>query len=155
MLFRSLDLKLLTEAKIISCTVKQWDAISRRWRQRKPVQSVTLFIVDDVHFLGGDVGPTMEVIISRMRFIGSQKQQTEDAQQLRIVGLSASLANAREVGDWMGVSPKGLFNFSSTVRPIPLEIYFHSFDQSNFASRLMAMGKPVYNAVMRHSEGRP
>jgi pre-mRNA-splicing helicase BRR2 len=56
----------------------------------------------------------------------------------------------------MGVSPtKGLFNFSPKVRPIPLEIYFHSFDQSNFASRLMAMGKPVYNAVMRHSEGKP
>jgi pre-mRNA-splicing helicase BRR2 len=151
----TLDLKLLAEARIICCTAKQWDAISRRWRQRKAVQSVSLFIVDDVHFLGGDVGPTMEVIISRMRFISTQKQQKDDSQQLRMIGLSASLANAREVGDWMGVSPKGLFNFSSKVRPVPLEIYFHSFDQSNFASRLMAMGKPVYNAVVRHSEGKP
>ena len=150
------DLKLIAEAKIIVCTAKQWDAISRRWRQRKAVQAVTLFIVDDMHFLGGDVGPTMEIIISRMRFISAQKQQKgADAQQLRMLGLSASLANAREVGEWMGVSSKGLFNFSPKVRPIPLEIYFHSFDQSNFASRLMAMGKPVYNAVMRHSEGKP
>eukprot|EP00579_Thalassiosira_antarctica_P032956 CAMPEP_0201991530 /NCGR_PEP_ID=MMETSP0905-20130828/340_1 /ASSEMBLY_ACC=CAM_ASM_000554 /TAXON_ID=420261 /ORGANISM="Thalassiosira antarctica, Strain CCMP982" /LENGTH=2336 /DNA_ID=CAMNT_0048545961 /DNA_START=59 /DNA_END=7069 /DNA_ORIENTATION=- len=150
------DLKLIAEAKIIVCTAKQWDGISRRWRQRKSVQSVTLFIVDDMHFLGGDAGPTMEIIISRMRFISAQKQQKGDAtQQLRMIGLSASLANAREVGEWMGVSSKGLFNFSPKVRPIPLEIYFHSFDQSNFASRLMAMGKPVYNAVMRHSEGKP
>ena len=149
------DLKLINEAKIIVCTAKQWDSISRRWRQRKAVQAVTLFVVDDMHFLGGDVGPTMEVIISRMRFISTQKQQKEDGQQLRMIGLSASLANAREVGEWMGVSSKGLFNFSPKVRPIPLEIYFHSFDQSNFASRLMAMGKPVYNAVMRHSEGKP
>ena len=151
----TLDLKLIAEAKIIVCTAKQWDSISRRWRQRKAVQSVTLFIVDDMHFLGGDVGPTMEVIISRMRFISTQKQQKDDAPQLRMIGLSASLANAREVGEWMGVSSKGLFNFSPKVRPIPLEIYFHSFDQSNFASRLMAMGKPVYNAVVRHSEGKP
>jgi len=149
------DLKLINEAKIIVCTAKQWDAISRRWRQRKAVQAVTLFVVDDMHFLGGDVGPTMEVIISRMRFISTQKQQKEDGQQLRMIGLSASLANAREVGEWMGVSSKGLFNFSPKVRPIPLEIYFHSFDQSNFASRLMAMGKPCYNAVMRHAEGKP
>jgi pre-mRNA-splicing helicase BRR2 len=151
----TLDLKLIAEAKIIVCTAKQWDSISRRWRQRKAVQSVTLLIVDDMHFLGGDVGPTMEVIISRMRFISTQKQQKDDAPQLRMIGLSASLANAREVGEWMGVSSKGLFNFSPKVRPIPLEIYFHSFDQSNFASRLMAMGKPVYNAVVRHSEGKP
>ena len=72
------DLKLINEAKIIVCTAKRWDAISRRWRQRKAVQAVTLFVVDDMHFLGGDVGPTMEVIISRMRFISTQKQQKED-----------------------------------------------------------------------------
>ena len=149
------DLKLVAEGKIIVCSAKQWDAISRRWRQRKAVQAVTLFIVDDIHFLGGNEGPTMEILISRMRFISTQKQQKQDTQQLRVVGLGASLANAREVGEWMGVPTKGLFNFSPKVRPIPLEIYFHSFDQSNFASRLMAMGKPVYNAVMRHSEGKP
>jgi pre-mRNA-splicing helicase BRR2 len=148
------DLKLIGEAKIIICTAKQWDAISRRWRQRRAVQAVTLFIVDDLHFLGGNVGPTMEVIISRMRFISTQKQQKQES-QLRMIGLSASLANAREVGEWMGVSSKGLFNFSPKVRPVPLEIYFHAFDQSNFASRLMAMGKPAYNAVMRHSDSKP
>ena len=148
------DLKLIAEAKIIVCTAKQWDVISRRWRQRRAVQAVTLFIADDLHFLGGNVGPTIEVIISRMRFMSTQKKQNEKS-QLRMIGISASLANAREVGEWMGVSSKGLFNFSPKVRPIPLEIYFHSFDQSNFASRLMAMGKPVYNAVMRHSGGKP
>ena len=133
------DLKLMADARIIVCTTKQWDAISRRWRQRKVVQAISLFIVDDMHFLGGDAGPTMEIIVSRMRFISTQKQQKNDAQALRLIGLSASLANAREVGEWMGVSSKDLFNFSPKVRPIPLEIYFHSFDQRNFASRLMAV----------------
>jgi len=150
------DLRLLAEAKIVVCTAKQWDALSRRWRQRKSVQAVSLFVVDDLHFLGGDAGPVMEVIISRMRYISSQKQQRgKDTAQLRIVGLSASLANAREVGEWMGVSSKSLFNFSPKVRPLPLEIYFQSFDQGSFSGRLMAMGKPVYNAIMRHSARKP
>mmetsp|Transcript_29597 Transcript_29597/g.28463 ORF Transcript_29597/g.28463 Transcript_29597/m.28463 type:complete len:877 (-) Transcript_29597:33-2663(-) len=150
------DLRLLSQAKIILCTVKQWDSLSRRWRQRKAVQSVSLFIIDDLHFLGGEIGPTIEVIISRMRYISSQKQQKKENNNtsVRIIGLSASLANAREVGEWMGVPIKSLFNFSPKVRPIPLEIYLHSFDQSNFSSRLMAMAKPVYNSVMRHSEGK-
>lgn len=150
------DLRLLAEAKIVICTAKQWDALSRRWRQRKAVQAVSLFVVDDLHFLGGDAGPVMEVIVSRMRYISSQKlQRGKDTSQLRIVGLSASLANAREVGEWMGVSPKSLFNFSPKVRPLPIEIYFQSFDQGSFSGRLMAMGKSVYNAIMRHSASKP
>jgi pre-mRNA-splicing helicase BRR2 len=147
------DLRVLAEAKIIVCSVKQWDMLSRRWRQRKAVQAVSVIIFDDLHFLGGEIGPTMEVVISRMRYIGSQQQQ--EGKPLRIVGLSASLANAREVGEWMGVPNKSLFNFSPKVRPIPLEIYFQSFDQSNYSARLMAMAKPVYNAVVRHAEGKP
>ena len=150
------DIRLLAQAKIIVCTVKQWDSLSRRWRQRKSVQSVSLFIIDDLHFLGGEIGPTVEVITSRMRYISSQKQQRrENGNSIRMIGLSASLANAREVGEWMGVPIKSLFNFSPKVRPTPLEIYLQSFDQSNFSSRLMAMAKPVYNSAMRHSNKKP
>ena len=151
----SLDLKLIAESKITCCTVKQWDAISRRWRQRNAIQSVTLFIVDDMHFLGGDFGPIMEVIISRMRFVSAWKQQNNSTQQLRMIGLSTPLANAREIGEWMGVPSNGVFNFSPKVQPVPLEIYFHTFDQTNYASRLMAMGKPVCNSLVRHSDSKP
>jgi pre-mRNA-splicing helicase BRR2 len=151
----SADLRLLAQAKIIVCTVKQWDSISRRWRQRKAVQAVSLFIVDDLHFLGGDGGPAMEVVISRMRYLSTQKKQRDESSSLRIIGLGASLAHAREVAEWMGVSNKSLFNFSLKVRATPLEIYFQSFDQNNFSSRLLAMAKPVYNAVTRHSNEIP
>jgi len=51
-----------------------------------------------------------------MRYISSQKQQNhEKGYASRIVGLSASLANAREVGEWMGVPAKSLFNFSCCI----------------------------------------
>jgi pre-mRNA-splicing helicase BRR2 len=145
------DVLLVAGAKIIVATVKQWDSLSRRWRQRKALHAVSLLIFDELHLLGGEHGPTLEVVISRMRYIGSERPD----QPIRILGLGASIANAREVGEWMGVSEKSLFNFSPKVRPTPLEIYFQSFDQSNYASRLMAMSKPVYNAVARHGQGRP
>lgn len=50
------DLRLLAQAKIVVCSVNQWDSISRRWRQRKAVQAVSLFIMDALHFVGGDGG---------------------------------------------------------------------------------------------------
>lgn len=73
---------------------------------------------------------------------------------MRIIGLSASLSNAQDVGEWIGVPRKSLFNFSPKVRPSPLEIYFQSFDQSNFSARLMAMAKPVYNSIVKHRDGK-
>lgn len=142
------DIPMIAGAKVIIATVKQWDSLSRRWKQRKALHAVSLLIFDELHLLGGEHGPTLEVIISRMRYIASEKKDSP----IRIVGLGASIANAREVGEWMGVSEKSLFNFSPKVRPSPLEIYFQSFDQSNYASRLMAMSKPVYNAVARHRQ---
>ena len=42
----------------------QWDVISRRWRQRKNVQMFGLLIADEVQMVGGEVGPTYEVVIS-------------------------------------------------------------------------------------------
>jgi pre-mRNA-splicing helicase BRR2 len=148
------DLKLVNSGRIILCSIKVWDMLSRRWRQRKAVQAVSLLIFDELHFLGGELGPTMEIVISRMRYIASQEKQQEKSTGMRIIGLGASLANARDVGEWIGVSHKSLFNFSPKVRPWPLEIYFQSFEQSNFSARLMAMAKPVYNAVARHAGGK-
>ena len=54
-----------------------------------------------------DEGVTaLQMITSRMRFMSSQLETP-----LRIVGLSTSLANARDVGEWIGASSHGLFNF--------------------------------------------
>lgn len=35
--------------------------LSRRWKQRKNVQNVALFIIDELHLVGGRNGPVIEV----------------------------------------------------------------------------------------------
>jgi pre-mRNA-splicing helicase BRR2 len=49
------DLKLLERNAVIVCTPAHWDMLSRRWKQRKNVQAVDLFIVDEMHMIGGTV----------------------------------------------------------------------------------------------------
>jgi pre-mRNA-splicing helicase BRR2 len=93
----STDLKLLQKGDIIVTTAERWDNISRRWRQRKNVQAVKLFIVDDLHMVGGTNGPVLEVVCSRMRMMSSEVEP-----KLRIVALSVSLSNARDVAQWLG-----------------------------------------------------
>ncbi|KAL0373040.1 UNVERIFIED_CONTAM: DExH-box ATP-dependent RNA helicase DExH12 [Sesamum calycinum] len=86
------DLKLLERGQIIISTPEKWDALSRRWKQRKHVQQVSLFIVDELHLIGGQGGPILEIIVSRMRYIASQLEN-----KIRIVALSTSLANAKDL----------------------------------------------------------
>lgn len=49
------------QGNIIIATPEHWDMLSRRWKQRKACQDVPLFIVDEMHLLGGTHGPALEV----------------------------------------------------------------------------------------------
>eukprot|EP00794_Sanderia_malayensis_P005235 gene5235-5896_t len=146
----SADLKLLSKGNIVISTPDKWDVLSRRWKQRKNVQNVALFILDEAHLIGGESGPVMEVICSRMRYISSQIERN-----IRIVALSSSLANAKDVAQWLGVSTNNLFNFPPNVRPVPLELYIQGFNITHTGSRLIAMVKPTYQAIMKHSLKKP
>eukprot|EP00057_Strongylocentrotus_purpuratus_P008588 XP_011663062.1 PREDICTED: LOW QUALITY PROTEIN: U5 small nuclear ribonucleoprotein 200 kDa helicase-like [Strongylocentrotus purpuratus] len=146
----STDLKLLAKGNVIISTPDRWDVLSRRWKQRKNVQNVNLFIIDELHLIGGDNGPVLEVICSRMRYISSQIERN-----IRLVALSSSLANAKDIAQWLGASPTNTFNFHPNVRPVPLELHIQGFNITHTGSRLIAMVKPTYNAIIKHSPTKP
>ncbi|CAD7082565.1 unnamed protein product [Hermetia illucens] len=144
------DLKLLAKGQIIVTTAEKWDILSRRWKQRKNVQNIQLFIVDDLQLVGGEDGPVLEIVCSRMRYISSQIEK-----QIRIVALASSLGDARDVAQWLGCNANTTFNFHPSVRPIPLELHVQGFNITHNASRIAAMSKPVYNAITKHSPHKP
>lgn len=144
------DLKLLAKGQVIVTTADKWDILSRRWKQRKNVQSVNLFIVDELHLIGGEDGPVLEVVCSRMRYISSQIDKP-----IRIIALSASLTDAKDVAQWLGCNANATFNFHPSVRPIPLELHVQGFNITHNATRIAAMSKPVYNAIAKFSPHKP
>ena len=76
------DRDLCASADLCVATPEQWDAVSRGWkRKRNPTRSVRLFIVDDLHLLGDDCGPTLEVVVSRMRIVSSILEQEQRARE--------------------------------------------------------------------------
>ena len=93
------DLKLLAKGNIIISSPEKWDVLSRRWKQRRNVQNVQLFIVDELQLLGGENGPVLEIVCSGMRYISSQLDSP-----VRVVALASSLANCRDVSQWLGCS---------------------------------------------------
>jgi hypothetical protein len=63
-----------------------------------------------------------QVVTSRMRYISSQKEGDGEA-PIRIVGLCTSLANAKDLGEWVGATSHGLFNFPPGVAPSSMAVY--------------------------------
>jgi pre-mRNA-splicing helicase BRR2 len=101
--------------------------MSRRWRTRKDVQSVRLVIADELHLIGGANGHVLEVVLSRMRYMGK-----EMGCLVRVVALAASIANAKDVADWLGVPPRASFHFKPSTRPVPLELTVTGVDVHHF-----------------------
>ncbi|KTW29425.1 hypothetical protein T552_01377 [Pneumocystis carinii B80] len=133
------NLKLLQKADLILATPVQWDVLSRRWKHRKNIQTIQLFILDEIHAVGGHVGPVYEVIISRIRYVAAQTEN-----KVRIIALGVSLANARDLGEWIGANQHCVYNFSPKDRPRPLEVTMQSFTVPHFPSLMIAMTKPLY-----------
>ncbi|KAI9886820.1 MAG: hypothetical protein M1823_001392 [Watsoniomyces obsoletus] len=144
------DLKILERGDLILATPTQWDVLSRHWQRRKNVQTVQLFIADELHMLGGIGGYVYETIVSRMHYISLQTEN-----HMRIIGLSVSLANARDIGEWIGASKHTIHNFSPRTRPLPLELHIQSFSIPHFPSLMLAMAKPVYLAITQLSPDKP
>lgn len=94
--------------------------------------------------------PILEVVCSRMRYISSQIER-----KIRIVALSSSVANAKDLGQWLGATTHGLFNFHPNVRPVPMELHIQGFNIAHTQSRLIAMMKPVYLSICKYSPKLP
>jgi len=93
-----MDLGLINKADIVICTPNQWDQVSRKWRQRQLIQKVSLFIFDEIHMLAQN-NSVYEVVISRTRLMVNELES-----KARIMALSTSLANSKEIANWLGVN---------------------------------------------------
>ncbi|TGZ63845.1 hypothetical protein CRM22_006690 [Opisthorchis felineus] len=164
------DILQLMKADLIVTTPEKWDGISRSWQQRAYVRHIGLIVIDEIHLLGEERGPVLEVLVSRANYIASQLGQT-----VRIVGLSTALSNAPDLAAWLRVPTtmtsiaevaiglncgtaligRGLFNFRPSVRPVPLEVHIQGFPGRHYCPRMATMNKPIYLAVNSHSPNKP
>lgn len=79
-------------------------------------KSRTVTCLTQTHFLFHTV---IESVISRLHRLVESRQK-----QLRIVGLSATLPNYKDVAEFLHVPERGLFYFGPEYRPVPLQQTF-------------------------------
>ncbi|KAJ0172310.1 hypothetical protein K1T71_012283 [Dendrolimus kikuchii] len=144
------DIRAIKSSHVIVTTPEKWDGISRSWQTRNYVQDVALIVIDEIHLLGEDRGPVLEVIVSRTNFI-----ESHTSRRLRIIGLSTALANAKDLANWLNIGEIGLYNFRPSVRPVPLEVHISGHPGRHYCPRMMTMNKPTFQAIRTHSPCAP
>lgn len=140
----------LQDSDVIITTPEKWDSISRGWQNRNYVRDVGLIIIDEIHLLGEERGPVLEVIVSRTNFICNRTKRN-----LRIVGLSTAMANAGDLASWLGIEEVGLYNFQPSVRPVPLTVHVSGFPGKHYCPRMMSMNRPAYQAIRQYAPDSP
>jgi len=95
----------LSDFDIVVTTNEKCDSLLRH---RSPwMEDVSLVVADEIHLIGNDRGPTLEVAIARLR------QLMPD---LQILALSATIRNADELAEWLKADW-----IKTDWRPVPLK----------------------------------
>lgn len=89
----STDLAATRDADLWVATVEKFEALCRSSSMRETISQIDTLVVDEIHLLGDPSrGPLLEALLARIR---------GEASTVRVVGLSATVANAQEVADWL------------------------------------------------------
>jgi pre-mRNA-splicing helicase BRR2 len=134
------------KTQVIVCTPEKYDIITRKGGERSYTQLVRLIIIDEIHLLHDDRGPVLEAIVARTI---RQIQQTQDS--CRLVGLSATLPNYKDVAAFLRVDEKYVFYFDNSYRPVPLEQEYIGITEKKALKRYQAMNEVVYDKIMEHA----
>ncbi|KAF2662907.1 Sec63-domain-containing protein [Lophiostoma macrostomum CBS 122681] len=141
---RQLTKQQIAETQVIVTTPEKYDVITRKATDTSYINLVRLICIDEIHLLHDDRGPVLESIVSRTI---RRSEQTGD--HVRLVGLSATLPNYRDVASFLRVDPeKGLFHFDGTFRPCPLKQEFIGVTDKKAIKQLKTMNDVCYTKVL-------
>lgn len=113
----SLSKKELQMVQIIVSTPEKWDVVTRKNEIFN--QMLDLLIIDEIHLLNEEWGRVLECLVARTNWLIEQRQC-----RIRILGLSATLPNYKDVAQFLKVGPSGLFYFNESYWPVPLKKTF-------------------------------
>ena len=135
------------KSRILFSTPERFDSFSRHSINQKLLNKVSILILDEFQLLGTNRGHIYETIISRMRFLTENK--------IRLIALSSPLSNPIDVGQYLCLPIRSVYNFAINTRNIPLMIFIRGFPGRQYCSRMAAMNKPLSDAILQYSKGKP
>jgi hypothetical protein len=93
------------------------------------VSDVALLLVDEVHLLAEDRGPTLEAgVVCRLRALGRLPAMAGTSlAALRVLAVSATVPNAVDIATWLEVPPGGCRTYGEEMRPVKIQTHVKGF----------------------------
>ena len=134
----------IIDSQLIVTTPEKWDVVTRKGGDGSLGTLVTLIIIDEIHLLADDRGAVIETIVARtLRYVESSQKL------IRLVGLSATLPNYRDVSSFLHVNATtGCFFFGPEYRPVPLDMSFVGVTEKMKPKRDDQMNKSAYEKMI-------
>ncbi|XP_016052709.1 PREDICTED: probable ATP-dependent DNA helicase HFM1 [Miniopterus natalensis] len=158
------DLFEIQHAHIIMTTPEKWDSMTRKWRDNSLVQLVRLFLIDEVHVVKDETrGPTLEVVVSRMKTVESLSHTLENTNTIipmRFVAVSATIPNAEDIAEWLsnGKRPAICLKMDESHRPVKLRKVVLGFpcysNQTEFKFDL-TLNYKIATVIQEYSDQKP
>ncbi|XP_077761516.1 putative ATP-dependent DNA helicase HFM1 isoform X2 [Canis aureus] len=157
------DLFEIQHAHIIMTTPEKWDSMTRKWRDNSLVQLVRLFLIDEVHVVKDENrGPTLEVVVSRMKTVQSLSPPSENSTviPMRFVAVSATIPNAEDIAEWLsdGERPAVCLKMDEKHRPVKLQKVVLGFpcgsNQTEFKFDL-TLNYKIAGVIRTYSDQKP
>jgi pre-mRNA-splicing helicase BRR2 len=143
---RQLTKQQIAEAQIIVSTPEKLDVISRKATDTSYLNLVRLIVIDECHLLHDERGPVIESIVSR-----TIRRSELTGQAVRLVALSATLPNYRDVASFLRVDiTKDLHYFDSSFRPVPLKQQFIGVTDKKAIKQVKTMKEVCYRKILEH-----
>ncbi|WP_435156195.1 DEAD/DEAH box helicase [Haladaptatus sp. DFWS20] len=127
---RDLNPRRAERADILVMTPEKTDSATRKHDSARYsfITDVDCCVIDEVHLLDSDKrGSVLEVTISRLRRLCEP----------RIVALSATMPNVRDVANWLDAPPETIFEFGDDYRPVDLhaDVKTYTHGDNSFADK--------------------
>ncbi|BFZ60560.1 ATP-dependent DNA helicase MER3 [Saitoella coloradoensis] len=148
-------LSAVKESDIIITTPEKWDSMTRRWQDHKRLMElVRLFMIDEVHMLKEKRGAVLEVVVSRMKTMGTS---------IRFVAVSATVPNVQDVAAWIRRSsfdsaPARVLAFGDEFRPVKLQKFVYGYPQKDKDSDFKwdtTLNWKLMPLIQKHSNNKP
>ncbi|KAH0147654.1 P-loop containing nucleoside triphosphate hydrolase protein, partial [Aureobasidium melanogenum] len=141
-------------ADIIVTTPEKWDSMTRKWKDHeKLARLIKLLLIDEVHILNKGRGAALEVVVSRMKSIGSGT---------RFVALSATVPNSQDIATWLGRTsdtpdiPAVHKRFGEEFRPVELKRHVCGYQSTANAFGFDAiLTKKLPDVIIKYSQAKP
>ncbi|MBU0662707.1 MAG: DEAD/DEAH box helicase [Candidatus Diapherotrites archaeon] len=123
--------KHLSRFDLIFTTYEKLDSLLRH--NAEWLSQIGLLVIDEVHTIGSDRGPTIEMVIAKLRSMNPKMQ---------VLALSATIPNSKELAEWMDAEL-----IESNYRPVKLQEGVYFADEITYPQEKSDVIEPDTDAI--------